>query len=126
MPLPPSLYKTLIFRILNILIFIKLGLFLSFTRVGVGAHYPLDVIVGSILGFLSAIIGVLINRKFPIWSWISHRRCCPFFIILFVCCIGILVKKLTEHHLPIYYLSLVSLVFTSFLMFKKYVQKNHA
>ena len=50
---------------------------IAFTRVGVGAHYPLDVIAGAILGYLSGILGIFINQKYKTWTWISDKRYYP-------------------------------------------------
>lgn len=70
----PSGHSITIFAVLNVLLFaflpkkmnhkiiyfpgmIFLGLIFAFSRVGVGAHYPLDVVFGSIIGYISGLSG---------------------------------------------------------------------
>lgn len=105
--------------------YLIIGLFVAFTRVGVGAHYPFDVIVGSIIGYMITIVGILINNKVNYWNWIKKRKFLPIFMLIFVVAGGVILKKITENNLFIYYLSLLSLIITLYLTIKKYVQKKY-
>jgi len=99
------------YKILWVFFTIIAGLIIVFTRVGVGAHYPLDVITGSIIGYISGLIGIFINQKFKIWTWISNKKYYPIFILLMlICCVSLIIKIIDEN-LIIYYLALISLFF---------------
>jgi membrane-associated phospholipid phosphatase len=112
-------------KIFRAIFFIIIGLFIAFSRVGVGAHYPFDVIVGSIIGYLITVVGVLINNRTNFWNWITKRKSLLVFMLVFLISIGIITKKITETNLSFYYLSLLSLIITLYLTLKTYVQKKH-
>ncbi len=97
-------------KILWIPAIIIMGLIIAFTRVGVGAHYPLDVIIGSIIGYISGLTGVFISRKYKIWAWISNKKYYPVFILLMLACAVSLISQIINEHLIIFYLALISLV----------------
>lgn len=101
---------------------ILLGLFFAFTRVGVGAHHPLDVILGSAIGCISAILGILINQKIKIWQWISNPKFYPFFILAFCVCFALLIVDILKNNLIIFYFPLLSLAISLYIIIKKYVQ----
>lgn len=52
-------------------IFLLLGFAAAFSRIMVAAHWPLDVLVGSALGILIALLCVFISQKLPVFS---HKR----------------------------------------------------
>ncbi len=111
------------YKILWLFFMIILGLILAFTRVGMGAHYPLDVIIGSVVGYISGLAGIFINRKYDIWRWINNKKYYPVFIgLLLVSCITIIVKIINEN-LVIFYCSLASLVVSLYKIIKLYVKK---
>lgn len=114
--------KSLINKILCIIATLILGLFLALTRVGVGAHYPIDVLTGATLGYLSGILGIVLSQKYRFWAWISAPKYQPIFMVLFLGCILFFFKKISEENLPIFYLPLLSLIFSLYLMTKNYVQ----
>lgn len=116
------IYKSLANRILIQLFFITIGLFFAFSRVAVGAHHPLDVILGSSIGYISAVIGVVLNEKYPIWRWISNPKYYPILILLLIICFILIVIKITEKQLFIYYLSLICLIISLYLIIKTYVK----
>ena len=60
------------YKILLVFFIITTGLIIVFTGVGVEAHYPLDVIIGSIIGYISGLIGIFISRKYKFWTWINN------------------------------------------------------
>ena len=115
--------KKLNYKILWALIIITSGLIIVSTRVGIGAHHPLDVIIGSIIGYLSALIGVFISRKYKIWSWINNKKYYPIFIILIIiCCITLLIKIFNENFI-VYYLALISLFVSLYNFIYVYIKK---
>lgn len=136
----PSGHSITIFAILTILLFalmpsksgyrilwsffvILIGSVLVFTRVGIGAHYPLDVIIGGIIGYLLGLAGIFFSRKYKIWTWINDKRYYPIFILLFLICSIALIGRIMAENLVIYYLSLASLMISLYKTITIYVKK---
>ena len=115
--------KKLNLKILWIFSIILMGLIIVFSRVGVGAHYPFDVIIGSILGYISGLLGIFISQKYAIWSWINNKKYYPIFMLLMVVCGISLIVKIFNENFIIFYLALISLIFSlykiSYVYFKK-------
>ena len=136
----PSGHAITVFTLLTVLLFafmpqrwsykviwyfaiISIGLLIAFTRVGVGAHHPLDVIVGSIVGYIAGISGILINEKYKIWTWISNIKYYPFIIsLLFVGTVVTFIKILNEN-LIIFYLAFISLIISLYKIIYVYIKK---
>ncbi len=118
----PKEFKAKIMWSIFILI---LGLVIAFSRVGVGAHYPLDVIIGSIMGYISALLGIVINNKVNWWAWIKNKKYYPIFILLLIICGVAIIKKIVAINLLIFYFSLFAIVSTLYLMIKIYVKKEY-
>lgn len=115
--------KKLLYKLMWSFLIIVIGLILGFTRVGVGAHYPFDVIIGSIIGYISGISGIFISRKYKIWNWISNKKYYPVFILLFLgCCISLICRIINEN-LLIFYYALINLTTSLFLTVYVYVKK---
>ena len=115
--------KKQIYRVLWFVLMIIVGLIIVSTRVGVGAHYPLDTIVGSTIGFFSGIAGILISRKYKIWSWINNKKSYPIFILLFILNIFVLINKIKIYPLMVFYLSIISLIISLYVVTKIYFKK---
>ncbi|MEA4916893.1 phosphatase PAP2 family protein [Proteiniphilum sp.] len=98
------------------------GLILASSRVGVGAHYPLDVVSGSIIGYISGLLGIFISRKYKIWGWFDDKKYYPFFIVLFLVGCVILVFKIMNANLVVYYLSFISLIISLYKIIQIYVR----
>lgn len=116
--------KKSFYKIAWSLVFLTLGLIIAFSRVGVGAHYPFDVIIGSAIGYIAAIIGIKINNNLRWLDWIKNKRFHPIFMLLLSIWTFLIIKKIVAHNLFIFYLSLVSLVVTLFIITNAYVKKN--
>lgn len=86
------------------------GLVLAFTRVGVGAHYPLDVIIGCTIGYICGILGILIDQKCKICLWIDNTKYYPIFIPPFAVRCVVLADRVFEKGLIIMYFPIISLV----------------
>ncbi len=110
-------YKTIWF-----LFVVIAGLILAFTRVGVGAHYPLDVITGCNIGYISGLAGIFISRKYKIWTWVNSKKCYPLFIILFLISCAVLINKIINENLIIFYFSLVSLIVSLYKIIYVYAE----
>lgn len=111
------------YKFLWCLFIIGTGILLVLTRVGVGAHYPLDVTVGSIIGYLSGLLGIFISRKYKLWNWINNKKSYPFFMLLFLVCGVVLINKISKENLFIFYVSLASLVVSLYKIITIYVKK---
>lgn len=137
----PSGHSITVFTVLTVLLFAFLptkirykivwylaiiiaGLILVFTRVGVGAHYPLDVIAGSIIGYISGLVGIFISRKYKLWAWISNKKYCPIFIVLFLICCILLVFKIINQNLILFYLVSASLVTSLYKLLLPILKRN--
>lgn len=118
--LMPLKLRSKILWVFSIFIF---GLIVVSSRVGVGAHHPLDVIIGSTIGFLSGLIGIFISRKFKIWNWISNKRYYPIFILLVIVCSISLTMKIINENLIVYYLAIISLFVSLFKITYVYIKK---
>lgn len=116
--------KKIIYKTAWILLFFIVGFFIVFSRVGVGAHYPFDVIIGSAIGYLAAIIGIKVNNNVAWLEWIKNKRVYPFFMVILLIWVFLIVKKIVALNLPIFYLSLLSLVITFFIITNAYVKRN--
>lgn len=116
----PNKFK---FKILWFLLIISVGLTLAFTRVAVGAHHPLDVIIGCILGSMSGILGIFIYRKYKIWQWINNKKYYPVFVLLLLICSISVLNKIINENLFLFYLSFSSLGISLFKITSVYVKK---
>ncbi|MBX3239875.1 MAG: phosphatase PAP2 family protein [Chitinophagaceae bacterium] len=136
----PSGHSITVFTVLTVLLFafmpqklkykiiwslfvVITGLILAFSRVGVGAHYPIDVIAGSIIGYISGLAGVFISREYKIWAWVNNKKYYPFFIVLFLICCIILFYRMINENLTVFYLSFISLVISLYKIIDVYAKK---
>jgi len=99
------------------------GLVVAFSRIGVGAHYPLDVIIGSVIGYIVAVMGIKINNKINWLSWIKDKKYYPIFIVLLIACVGVIIKKIVHTNLLILYITLSALLLTLYSIINAYVKK---
>lgn len=111
------------FKILWIFSFITIGYLFAFTRVAVGAHYPLDVIIGSIVGYICGLLGIFISRKYKIWAWINNKKYYPILILLFSLGSILLVNRIINDNLIIFYFAFISLAFSLYKIITLYVKK---
>ena len=86
---------------------LMLGFIIAFSRVGVGAHYPIDVIVGSTIGYIVTVIGIQISNKIDWFAWIANKRYYPVFVLSLIIWGGVIVVKILDDNLPIFYFSLL-------------------
>jgi membrane-associated phospholipid phosphatase len=102
---------------------ICIGLLLVFTRVGLGAHFPLDVLTGSCIGGISGLAGIFISRKYKLWSWIANKKYYPVFMVLFLVCGGIIINKIIHENLVVFYLALISLIVSLYQLMYAYIKR---
>lgn len=115
--------KKSIYKALWTFIIITIGLLIAFSRVGVGAHHPLDVIIGSIIGYSSGLLGILINQKYNIWTWVNNKKYYPIFILLTLVFSIIVITKIISENLMVYYLALICLFVSLYKVTYAYVKK---
>lgn len=113
-------------RIIWTTLLITIGLIIGFSRVAVGAHYPLDVVVGCILGYIMAIFGIKITTKLNWLNWLKKRKFYPIIMLIFSIWGYLISLKLTKHNMVIFYLSLSALIVTFFVIIYKYVKTAKA
>lgn len=111
-------------KLVWILFFIIISAGISITRVGVGAHYILDVTIGGIIGYVSAVTGIICSQKYNLWKWIPHKQYDVFLIVLLLVCCGILFQKIIEQQLPVFYLSFVSLCISLYLVICRIIEQQ--
>lgn len=111
------------YKILWVFSIIIIGLIIVFSRVAVGAHHPLDVIIGSIIGYVSGLTGIFISQKYKIWEWINNKKYYPIFILLILICGASLITKIINENLILFYLALISLFISFYKITYVYVKK---
>ncbi|WP_343538530.1 phosphatase PAP2 family protein [Sphingobacterium thalpophilum] len=111
-------------KLVWILVFIIISTGISMTRVGVGAHYVLDVMIGGIIGYISAVAGIIASQKLDLWRFISKEYYYAFWIVLFLVCCVILFLEIVEQQLPVLYLSFISLCFSLYMAIRMYKEKQ--
>lgn len=114
--------QKLIYKITGFSLMIITGLIIAFTRVGVGAHYPIDVITGSVIGYISGLAGIFIARKYKLCNWVSNTKYYPFFMALFLISGVILINRIMNENLVIYYFSFISLVVSMYKIISVYAK----
>lgn len=115
--------KKMNYRVIWIFLMVTIGVILIFTRIAVGAHHPLDVIIGGIIGYISGVLGIFVNQKYKFWIWISEKKYYPIFILAITICSIVLISKLINEKLIMFYLSLISLMISLYIITSIYVKK---
>lgn len=111
-------------KILWISLMVLIGIILVLTRVAVGAHHPIDVTVGAILGYVCGVCGILISHKLKLWNWIERKKFYPIFILLFLVFVGIVLFRILDTNLVVFYFALINLVISVFILARIYFQKS--
>ena len=111
------------YKVLWVLLTIISGLIIAFTRVGVGAHYPLDVIIGSIIGYIAGLVGIFISREYNMWAWVNNKRYYPVFILSMLACCVSLINQIMNRNLIIFYLALFALIIPLYKIVYAFVKR---
>lgn len=104
---------------------VAIGLIIALSRVGVGAHYPLDTIIGSAIGYIVAIVGIMITNKVNWFNWIGKIKYHPVFILILIIGAVAIIDKVLENNLVIFYLALVALAVTLYLLITSYAKERN-
>ena len=133
----PSGHTTTIFTALCVLLFafmprsakwrlpfiagiVLLGVLVGLSRVGVGAHYPLDVLTGAILGCVCGVFGVLVASKTRIFAWLNSRFGLLVFALLGAVGVVMMLQHINKFSLMIFYLALLCALVCLFMILRAY------
>ncbi len=100
-----------------------LSIVLALSRVAVGAHWPLDLIVGAAFGFMAGVSGVVLTQRFSAWwMWMAKEN---YYLILGTLLLlwsgSLLYSALfhVENNITVFWISgLIGIVVSSLLLFK--------
>ncbi len=117
--------KRKIYQLLWTIFTFIIGIAIASSRIGVGAHYPLDVLAGSSIGYILAIVGIWLAHKTSLWSWIKEKNSTKaislYFTIRTIILIIweiVIIKKIFDDNLPIFYVSFFAIIITLYLNYK--------
>lgn len=99
---------------------VLLALLVGLSHVGVGAHYPLDVLAGAVLGCLCGLFGVLVASKTRVFAWLNSRFGLLFFALASTLGVVMMMKNLSKNNLFIFYPALFCALVCLFLILRKY------
>lgn len=115
--------KKIIYKGIWIFLLLGFGYLIGLSRVAVGAHFPFDVLIGSVIGYCSGVLGILITRRYKIWNWFCFKKFTPLFIIAIIaCCVSVSIKIYNEK-IIVFYLVLISLFVALYKFIYVYVKK---
>lgn len=112
-------------KILWTFFILVVGLFIAFSRVGVGAHFPVDVVIGSTIGYICGLTGIVVSNKVSWWDFIKNKKYYTVIIFFLIIWALALIKDIYDKNLLVVYISLFSIFTTLYLMIKIHVQKHH-
>ena len=111
-------------KIIWSLFILTLGLFIAFSRVAVGAHYPFDVIFGSLIGFVISIIGITVSFKISWPNWFNNKIYYISLLFILVVWFFIILNKILENNLAIFYFSIISILITFYKIIQFYAKNK--
>lgn len=115
--------KKIIYKGIWIFLLLGFGYLIGLSRVAVGAHFPFDVFIGSLIGYCSGVLGILITSRYKIWNWFCFKKFTPLFIIAIIaCCVSVSIKIYYEKSL-VFYLVLISLFVALYKFIYVYIKK---
>lgn len=103
---------------------VLLGALVGLSRIGVGAHYPLDVLGGALLGCVCGIFGALVASKTRIFAWVDSRVGLLVFALFSAICIVMILKHINKHNLFVLYLALFSALYYLFAFLRTYFSRS--
>ncbi len=118
--------KRRIYQFIWTIFILIIGTAIASSRIGVGAHYPLDVLAGSSIGYILAIVGIWLAHKTSLWNWIKENESTKvsaslyFTIRTIILTIWevVIIKKIFDDNIPIFYISSIAIIITLYLNYK--------
>ena len=137
----PSGHSVTIFTILSILLFalmpkakkwrlpfilgvVFVGVIAGLSRVGVGAHYPLDVLAGALLGCVCGVFGVIVASRTRIFAWVDSRFGLLIFVLFCAVEVVLTLKNINKHNLIIFYFALICATTYLFVILRSYFTRT--
>ena len=117
---PLKLIQSLVWTLLFVVTLVPM----VFSRVAVGAHFPLDVVFGCLIGIVLALIGIELSKRTNWWGWFENIKLYPIFLVVLLAWISVIIYKIFESNLSIFYLSITCLVVTFYLLLDEYLKKR--
>lgn len=96
------------------------GALVGLSRVGVGAHYPLDVLSGALLGCVCGIFGVLVASRTRTFAWLDSRFGLLIFALFCAVEVVLILKHISKYNLAIFYLALFCALIALFVILRTY------
>lgn len=95
----------------------------AISRIAVGAHWPVDVLTGAVLGIVTGISGVYLTYKYSAWwKWMGNTKFDYYHVTMLLLFIYALTSR--QNFIPVYGLSLIISIFViTSLIFARY--KRH-
>jgi len=92
----------------------------AISRIAVGAHWPVDVLTGAVLGIMAGLSGVYLTYKYSAWwNWMGNIKFNYIHVIVLLLFIYALISR--QHFIPVYGLSLIISIFViTSLIFTRY------
>ena len=103
---------------------VLLGALVGLSRIGVGAHYPLDVLGGALLGCVCGIFGILVASKTRIFAWVDSRVGLLVFALFSAICIVMILKHINKDNLFVLYLALISALYYLFATLRAFFMQS--
>jgi hypothetical protein len=110
-------------KIAWIIFIIMLGVFVAISRIGVGAHFPLDVAAGVAIGYIAAIFAIVTTNKIKCGAWTDHKKYHIVIMVLLLLWGCAIVNEILAANLFVFYCALISIITTLYLMIISHVKK---
>ena len=110
-------------KIAWVIFVVMLGVFLVISRIGVGAHFPLDVVIGSSIGYMIALLAIVITNKTKCGAWIDYKKYHIIIMVLLILWGCAIVNEILTANLFVFYFALISIITTLYLMLKSHIKK---
>ena len=110
-------------KIAWIIFIIMLGVFVAISRIGVGAHFPLDVAAGVAIGYIAAIFAIVTTNKIKCGAWTDHKKYHIVIMVLLLLWGCAIVNEILAANLFVFNCALISIITTLYLMMISHVKK---